>query len=81
MFKVKIRAVLESCKIINTGSFKFAVNLGQFYMLLEGDFCGHSIIPKIILSHNKSKTSKALLYKDVDTGTVGNITIQGPGEH
>lgn len=78
-FKVKTRPVLESCKSKNTGGFKFVVNLGQFYMLREGD----SVIPKITLSHNKSKTSKALLYKDADTGRVGNIstTIQGPGEH
>lgn len=29
-FKVKTRPVLESSKIINPGSFKFVVNLGQF---------------------------------------------------
>lgn len=52
-------------------------------MLREGDSCGRSIIPKITLSHNKSKTSTALLYKDADTGRMGGIstTIQGPGEH
>lgn len=83
MLKKKHRPVLESCKIINTGSFKFAVSLGQFYMLHEGDSCGHSVIPKITLSHSKSKTIKTFLYKDADTRRVRNssTTIQGPGEH